>query len=239
MRRLLACLVVLLAGCAQSGGIKTVWHPQDQGYWRQHTTNGLRLMGNDGSVKAHISPYILKNLLTAKDRVEAASGIKSELALVETESPNAFAVNHEGRNIVAFSTSFLDYLGTDVDALAVTMGHELAHLQLGHIEKSKGRNEARQVVGFVAGFFLGPLAEIGTHAAFNSFSRDQEREADNLGMEWAQKAGFDVCGQARLAMMFKRVGTTQVPFLSTHPGIEERQSEANERSVKAKGKPCS
>jgi len=235
MRRLAAvCLAFLLFGCAQKP-IKNVWHSNDPGYWRQYTSTGIRLMDKDGKVRSHISPYILKNLLSAKDRIEAASGISAELAIVETDQPNAFAIEHEGRKIVAFSYSYLDYLGTDPDALAVTMGHEYAHLSLGHVQDSKARRQSQQAVGFVAGFFLGPLAELGTHAVFNSFSREQEREADRLGLEWAQKAGFDPCGQARMAMMFKRIGPAQIPFLSTHPGIEERHDTA----VKAKGKPCS
>ena len=237
----IAILVVLLAGCAQSP-IKTYWHPVDQSAWEKHLHTGIWLRKPDGSNFKFVPGQTLRTVLEVKQRLEQASGVRADLALAETDHPNAFAyTNKEGRRTVAFSVSFLEELGNEPDALATTMGHELAHLELRHAERRKGREEGRQALGFALGFVLGPIgtvADAGATAFIHSFTRDEEREADDLGMRWAIKAGYNPCGHKKVVAMFRKHSSINIPFLSTHPGFAERDGVADE-FAKREGKTCS
>lgn len=237
--RLLALLVVLLSGCAQNP-IKDAWLPGDA-YWEKARVHGARLIYQDRSTEKFVPARSIDNLLAVRAKLEEVSFVRAELAIVDTDQPNAFAFTKDGFKHVAFSISFLEHLGNDLDALATTMGHELAHLELKHAEKRQGREAGRQAAGFALGFLLGPLgtiADVGASAYILSFTRDEEREADALGLKWASKAGFSPCGQAKLAAMFAKYGTAQISFLSTHPGIEERNETANQESLKRDGRAC-
>ena len=56
-----------------------------------------------------------------------------------------------------------------------------------------------------------------------SYSRDDERTADNLGMRWAALAGYSSYGSYRFADKMKSLNNAlEIPFLSAHPGNNER-----------------
>ena len=83
----------------------------------------------------------MRNIVAAKEELEQASGVHAGLGLVEMDAPNAFAFVHQGRPVIAFSLAWLDQLGQDPDALATTIGHELAHLHLGHTGAARTQRE--------------------------------------------------------------------------------------------------
>ena len=191
----------------------------------------------------------IRNVVNVKERVEQASGTRAELGLVDTDQPNAFAFNHQGRSVIVISLSWLDRLGHDSDALATTIGHELAHLHLGHTGAArKEREETARGASHLLGTLLslagvpmgGTIASIGVTAIARSFTRDEERAADDAGIRWAVAAGYDACGKARVVKMYQemRSGAVDIPFLSTHPSYGERSDLANEFSQKAKGRDC-
>jgi predicted Zn-dependent protease len=126
--------------------------------------------------------------------------------------------------------------------LAGLLGHEIAHVVNRHIskriERSKKINLAT-MAGMVAGIFLGAAAgdstaaqavTIGSAAAGKTaslaYSRDDEAQADQLGLEYIQKAGYDPQG---LLSVLKKIrskqwfGSKQIPtYMMTHPALEER-----------------
>lgn len=239
--------VALLVACATQSPIKALWTP-DAAYWNRATSVGASLRQQDGST-TYVPPHRIRNLVTVKEKLEQVSGVRADLGLVETNSPNAFAFYHQGRPIVAVSLSWLDQLGDDVGALATMIGHELAHLHLGHSgQVRKEREEAAAGVGQVIGTLLnlagvpmgGTIGSMGATAFFRSFTRDEERAADDIGIRWAVSAGYDPCGHARTVKMFQRVRTfsLDIPFLSTHPGYGERSELANRFSTERRGRSC-
>ncbi|HKQ24424.1 MAG TPA: M48 family metalloprotease [Burkholderiales bacterium] len=190
-----------------------------------------------------------RNVVAVKHKLEVASGVGADLGLVDMDSPNAFAFHQQGRPVIAFSLSWLDRLGQDVDALATTIGHELAHLYLGHTgaareEREKTAQGASQVVGTalsLAGVPMGgAIANVGATALARSFTRDEERAADDYGIRWAVAAGYDPCGRARTMKMYQDLsaGTVDIPFLSTHPGAAERSNLADAYSLRTNNRPC-
>ena len=88
-------------------------------------------------------------------------------------------------------------------------------------------------------FGLGDLGNLGARAitqiASLKFSRDDESEADLVGMELAARSGFDPQAASSLwkKMAAASGGNSQLAFLSTHPSgpARIRQLEANEPKV--------
>lgn len=239
--RIAVLLLVLLSGCASNpNAIREAWLPQDQ-HWNQAVIEGAKLPYRDGRQPSYIPPATVLNIVTAREKMEKTSGVRADLAIVDTEAPNAFAFYHEGRPVIALSVSYLKQLGEDQDAIAATIGHELAHLHLGHRGDARAQREQAVTAGQAAGIlmnaavpFSGTLTSLAATAYARSFTRDEERDADKQGLKWAVAAGYDACGHARVVGAFP----PNVPLLSTHPGYEERAGLASEYALKATGKPC-
>jgi len=166
---------------------------------------------------------------------------------VDTEI-NAYAVVEKGQPLIVMTTGFLGEFGSDQDVVASVMGHELAHHQLGHTKPGYLENRQTTVqamsttVGMISSFFIpfsGLITGNAVKAAGLSYSRDDEREADLLGMQWAISAGYSPCGSYRFAQRLQALnkGAT-ITWFSTHPGLSERMENAQSLSLKATGQGC-
>lgn len=241
----------LIVGCAtkQENPIKGAWFPDDDWYIAaSKDRDGATLKTASGSMIFFKSSHA-KNLIQIKEKLSAISGINPGIALVVTDQPNAFAFSRDGKNYVAFSLSFMDALGNNPNAVATIMGHEMAHLKLGHSGKEReSREKTSQAIGQASGLLLsligvpmgGTIGSLTASGIGRSYTRDEERDADKLGLDWATKAGFDPCGQVAAMNLFEQTKTTLsgISFLSTHPGESERIELANQFSMKINGKRC-
>lgn len=239
--------LLLLASCATApkSPVRSAWVPDD-GWWTAAAIGGGNLRAKDSKV-THVAPAHAKNLREAYTAIAKQSGMSPSLALVESDSPNAFATSHQGRPMIAVTLDLLEALGNDRDALAATLGHEIAHIYYHHGTARQERATAAQGASHALGTFLGlvgvpfggTIASVGVTAVTTSFSRDEEREADAKGLEWATAAGYNACGSARtIRLLQAKGGGAGIPFLSTHPGYEERIERANALSTKLTGKGC-
>ena len=94
------------------------------------------------------------------------------------------------------------------------------------------------VLAGVAGGGLGQVAAqlgtIGAGALLASYSRDNEREADALGMEYMVKAGYDPNGMVGLMDMLRSLNKSKPSAIelmfSTHPMSDERYATAVKRA---------
>lgn len=128
------------------------------------------------------------------------------------------------------------------DELAGILGHEIAHVACRHIsnriERSKKINLAT-MAGVVAGIFLGAATgnpdaistlAIGSVAAGQtaslSFSRQDEVQADDMGIEYLVKADYDPRGLVSVLNKIRGkqwFGSDQIPtYMMTHPAVEDR-----------------
>lgn len=244
MRRFLLILFLLPCLAYAQAGVKKHWLPPEA-VWQSARGNGATLTDSKGVVH-HITAKAVINLLDARDKLRTVSGIDPVLAVVETETPNAFALVHNDRPTVAFSISYLQKVGEDAEALAATLGHELAHIHLGHSGAAREQREAGATVGANAlGILLnlvgvplgGYIANAGVTAFSRSFTRDEERAADEQGLTWAAAAGFNPCGYARIGKLLSAEGPA-IPMFSTHPGFGERSELADAHSKRKGGKGC-
>ncbi len=156
---------------------------------------------------------------------------KWQVNLLDSEQVNAFCMPG-GR--IAFFTGILTSLKLTDDEVAAVMGHEIAHALREHgrerAAKATATGVASRIVGFGLSAWLGVDPRLTDTAASTvgqlvvlKFSRDEEREADLIGLDLAARAGFDP--RAGIAL-WRKMGALNkrapVQLLSTHPGGEER-----------------
>lgn len=134
---------------------------------------------------------------------------------------------------IAVYTGLIERLKLTDDELAAVMGHEIAHALREHARERMGRQMATQtatVVGAIAleiftGVRLDPqLAGTFTQAMFVlPNSRENEQEADLIGIELAARAGYDPRAAITLWQKMGQAGGSGPPaWLSTHPSNEAR-----------------
>ena len=160
-----------------------------------------------------------------------------EINLIGSQQINAFCM--PGGKI-AFFTGLLDKLALTEDETAVVMGHEMAHALREHararIAKTQGTGIGLSVLSQLLGLGqLGDLAaNMGTQLLSLRFSRDDEVEADLVGLELAARGGYDPQASVTLwEKMSRASGDKAGPaFLSTHPTGPERITRLRENVPK-------
>ena len=142
--------------------------------------------------------------------LQEAAELTAELYIVAGDGPNAFAGSgREGEHVVGINFGMLDLIGRDVHAAAAILGHELAHLKLNHgADQRKAQSR--------------PSGSVFS-ASETRYSRDNERDADYLGMIWAVQAGYDPEGAVRVHEHLYRLSRTSAKgFSGSHPSSIER-----------------
>ena len=113
---------------------------------------------------------------------------------------------------------------SDAD-LAVVIGHELAHVNMGHYGK-KLQNAILGAVGGVMVDVAFTAASLPTHGAFmryfekvgaRAFSVEFEREADYVGAYYAARAGYDISGTEEVWRRFGQEYPKSIRLAVTHP----------------------
>jgi beta-barrel assembly-enhancing protease len=115
--------------------------------------------------------------------------------------------------------------------LAAVLGHELGHYMRRHSLQGLRSAESRSALGAMFGPITGGLASIAASLSMFSFSRDQEREADRIGVTLMRRAGYDphqasVVWSNMLAEATARPGSDAAktsPMFATHPPMAERR----------------
>ncbi len=156
-------------------------------------------------------------------------GIKDwrwEVNLIRSKQINAFCM--PGGKI-AFYTGILDQLKLSTDEAAMIMGHEMAHALREHARERLAKSELTNL-GLRLGaqlFGLGQMGDIaaglGTQLLTLKYSRDDETEADLVGLELAARAGYQPSASVSLWKKMASTGGSGGPgFLSTHPSGPDR-----------------
>lgn len=154
-----------------------------------------------------------------------------QVNLIDSKDVNAFCMPG-GR--IGFFTGILTSLKLTDDEVAAVMGHEIAHALREHSREKMAKqgltNLGARVGGaLISGIFgidpniTGTVASYGAQFAGLKFSRDDEREADLVGLDISSRAGYDP--RAGIALWRKMAALNQrapIEVLSTHPGGETR-----------------
>lgn len=150
-----------------------------------------------------------------------------EVNTLQTKELNAYCM--PGGKIMVYSGLVEELNLTDAE-LAAVIGHEMAHALREHSRERISRAAAQQIalagVAIVTGAGEGAMNLANTVAAVTfqlPHSREQESEADTVGMELMARAGYDPNAAVSVwkKMMSQNQGG-QPQFLSTHPSPQTR-----------------
>ena len=152
-----------------------------------------------------------------------------EVNLIDSEEINAFCM--PGGKI-AFYTGILDKLKLDDDEAAMIMGHEMAHALREHARERLAKTQATGLGLSVLSSLLGlgqlgdMAASLGTQLLTLKFSREDETEADLVGLELAARSAYKPQASVSLwQKMTAQNGKGGPSFLSTHPSGPNRIQE--------------
>lgn len=167
----------------------------------------------------------------------AASEWNWQVNLVNSDQVNAFCMPG-GR--IGFFSGILTKLRLTDDEAAAIMGHEIAHALREHgreqLVKQTGTALAARLGGaLISGIFgvdpgiTNTVAQYGTQMLALKYSRDDEREADLIGLDLAARAGYDPRAGIALWQKMATLSKSAPPvFMSTHPGGADRIRQMNE-----------
>ncbi|MDD0975161.1 M48 family metallopeptidase [Pseudomonas fontis] len=151
-----------------------------------------------------------------------------EVNLIKSDELNANC--GPGGKIIVY-TGLIDKLKLSNDELAAVMGHEIAHALREHgreaMSKAYGVQMARQGAGALLGLGQDTMALADTVVQYSMTlpnSRDNENEADLIGLELAARAGYNPNAAITLwnKMSEASGGAGQPEFMSTHPASTSR-----------------
>jgi predicted Zn-dependent protease len=144
-----------------------------------------------------------------------------EINLFGSKELNAFCM--PGGKI-AFYFGILQRLQLSDDEVAMIMGHEMAHALREHARERMGKTAATRIgTGLISSLFgLGNLGDaalnMGAQLMTLKFSREDESEADLVGLELAARAGYDPAAGVSLWQKMMKANEGAPPeFMSTHP----------------------
>jgi predicted Zn-dependent protease len=184
------------------------------------------------SMKKHLSPepdprvqnYVqcVANRLIAQLEPEHKQ-LDWEVVVFDDESINASA-NPDGK--IAVLNGLLKVADTP-DSLAAVIGHEIAHATLDHVmdrAKKGARTDMLVLLGSAAlGVRQDMLRDGATIGLVLPYAREQESQADLVGLTYMAKAGFDPRAAIYLWKNMSAANKNQPPeFLSSHPSDDAR-----------------
>jgi len=150
-------------------------------------------------------------------------------AVLDTPVINAFAVPG---GYIYVTRGILALMNSEAE-LAVVLAHELGHVNARHSVRKMSQMILAQI-GLVVGSALSEtfakaagVAGIGVQLLFLQFSRDDERQADQLGVEYTRKGQYNPAYMIDFFESLQTIGDlsggqTLPGFLSTHPLTSER-----------------
>lgn len=237
VRVTLAVLLVAMAGCATNPAtgerqISLVSSGQELEMGRQA----------DPAIVAEYGLYQDRDLSTYVDSIGQALGRNSHLPslrwhfrLLDSPVVNAFALPG---GYIYITRGIVAHMNSEAQ-LAGVIGHEIGHVTARHSAQQMTSQQLAQV-GLLAGMVVfeglrpyGGLAAQGLGLLFLKYSRDHERQADELGVQYTVKSRWDPRQipptYDTLKRLGERAGAGGLPnFLSTHPDPGDREVRTRE-----------
>ena len=148
--------------------------------------------------------------------------------IVDSPVVNAFAVPG---GYVYLTRGILAYMNNEAE-LAGVVGHEIGHVAARHSVTQMSQQQLMGI-GLVLGSVfssrfrqMSSLAEMGLQVLLLKHSRDDERQSDQLGIQYMSKAGYDPTQMSRFFQVFTGLreddGAAIPNWLSSHPAPEDR-----------------
>ena len=179
---------------------------------------------DDPALQAYVNEVGLKVA-----RASHQPGLAWHFAVLDDPTVNAFAMPG---GYIYITRGILAHLNSEAQ-LAGVLGHEIGHVTHRHTAERITQQQLYGLgLGVVSAFSgtvrrYGDLAQQGLGLLFLKYSRDDERQADELGVAYATGAGYDPREIPSTYAMLKRVseqaGQRLPSYLSTHPDPGDRE----------------
>src|SRR5436190_343647 len=227
----LALVIVSCAGCATNPAtgkreFSLMSEAQEIQIGQQQDAEVRREMGvyGDRALQEYVSTIGLKLA-----QVSERPNLPWHFTILDVPAVNAFALPGGYIYITRGILPFLD----DESQLAGVLGHEIGHVTARHSAQQYSRATGAQL-GLILGSIFVPqtrpfaqLGESGLGLLFLKYGRDDEEQADSLGVKYASLGGWDPAGVPRMLTTLVRIEEATdnkgVPnWLSTHPAAADR-----------------
>lgn len=238
--RLAVLAVMCLTGCAGSTGLGLDLVPDDK----------VQAMGVQAwqTIRAETpastnTEYQRRAEQVAAKLLRADNQDPSQWDVVVFKSPEANAFALPGRKIGVYEGMMR--LAESDGELAAVIGHEIGHVDARHPSERLSSEMATQAGIDIASSLLGATSGtdprlvagiLGAGAQYGvllPYSRNQEHEADSLGLGTMAKAGYDPHQAVTLWQKMSQAGAQAPTFLSTHPAPAERIRQLEARMPEA------
>ena len=243
---LVGALVFVLAGCGTTNTVPLTGRKQsllvsdeqvlslsNEQYAQYMATAKTSTDANNTAMVKRVGERIASAVVSYLNSTGQAADVvnyKWEVNLVQDNSANAFCM--PGGKIVVYE-GILPLTQTE-DALAIVMGHEVAHAVAKHsaenLSKQMKAQYGAQALSILLSGQSSTLQQIG-QAAFGfgansllrSYSRSNESEADYMGLIFAAMAGYNPEAAVSFWQRMAQSSTSKTPaFFSDHPSDETR-----------------
>jgi len=236
-----AILALLFIGCTKApitGRNQLIMMDQKQemqlGYQSAKQVLSKERISNDKRKTAMVKRVGQRIAKVANKKYTIARKFKWNFYLIDNnKQANAFCL--PGGKVFIY-TGLFKYIAND-DELAAVMGHEIGHALARHGAERMSRGQLAQASGTVLqAVMIGKGSPTNTALVMQAFgvgtqlgvmlphSRDQEYEADHIGVVLASQAGYNAKAALTFWEKFAKSGKTPPEYLSTHPAPKNRMS---------------
>jgi predicted Zn-dependent protease len=165
--------------------------------------------------------------------------LKYHVKILDSPVVNAFAVPG---GYIYFTRGILAQFNNEAELIGV-LGHEMGHITARHSVSRQSKQTLGTLLligGMLASEEFASYAQYamqGMQLLFLKFSRDDERQADQLGVAYASQVGYDARQMAEFFNVLKKMSMPDeqggVPtFLSTHPSPADRYDAVRQDAIK-------
>lgn len=218
--------LLFLASCGSSGGIGGGSISLDE-EWQLGNQMAAQV-----AQQVHIvnDPQALAYVRQIGEQLHAQTPIANrpfEFEIVDDPSVNAFSI--PGGHVYV-NTGLIGTAGK-ADELAAVLAHEISHITARHVIKQAEKEQQISVIGAILlgqnpGALQSLVAQVLAGGAMARFSRADEKQADDMGLDLMAKAGFDPHGMLdffqRLLALDKGGNSAAARFFADHPGTQDR-----------------
>ncbi len=196
---------------------------------------------SDASVNAYVAQVGRKLVGTLTSADVVYPNMPFSFQVVNAVYINAYAFPD---GTIAITRGMLAEL-EDEAQLAAVLGHEIAHVNCGHTASALSKGALLDaLVSGASGYLssggsqwadlVGAAGQLGSAVVLATYSRDQERQADQGGMAYMVRAGYDPQGMVGLMKLLTRISGSNPSLVeqmfSSHPMSAERLQAAQERA---------
>lgn len=194
--------------------------------WPLLVLSSLVLLLTVGAADAKVSRTAMER---AWARLSKTTGFEASLQLEDKDETNAYITIEDGKYKIVVFQGLLDVMDTE-DQIAGVIAHEIGHGMHGHLESAQKRNAGIGLLSVLLSELLdsdtGDIAiGIGATLAVQGYSREQEVEADDAGVEYSYKAGYSAWSLYNAIKRMADDGLVTSPSgFNSHPPTERRMA---------------